>query len=354
MSKIEGLPRVSVIIVNYNGLKDTLECLNSLKKCSYSNFEVIVVDNGSEGVQMDEMKGMSEASGGNVVFMGLDENYGFCKANNLAVERVLDMGESKYVYFLNNDTVVDPDFLTEAVKVLEDDDLAGIVASLSLQYDKRNLVENAGHYFLDCGDFVPRGRGVSKSKFTKNEEVAGACSAGALYRVKTLELCGLYSEEFFMNYEDADLSIRCILYGWKCVFVPKSIIYHKGGASIGKVRDYSFNLRSLENLLRAYFYNTPLLVLILNLPFFLLREISVVIVCTLFLRFKILKVFLHSRGRFLKNIKQIYRKRKSVMSHKKISSFKIWRMQKNFLSVYLEYFWLLMIKRQKSVLESKK
>lgn len=349
MSKIEGFPKVSVVIVNYNGLKDTLECLNSLKKCNYPNFEVILIDNGSEKNQVNVLKKLDN---GNLIFMELDKNCGFCKANNLAVELVFSKRESKYIYFLNNDTIVHSDFLTEAVKILENDVLAGIVASLSLQYGRLDMVENTGHYFLNCGDFVPRERGVNKDKFKKNEEVLGACSAGALYRIETLKKCGLYSEEFFMNYEDADLSMRCILYGWKCIFAPKSIIYHKGGASIEKVRDYSFNLRSLENLLRTYFYNTPFLVLLLNLPFFLLREVSVIIVCALFLRFKILKVFLHSRIRFFKNIKQIYRKRKFVMSSKKISSFKIWFMQKNFLAVYFGYFWLLIIKRQKSVLES--
>lgn len=339
-----------MIILNFNGLSDTLECLDSLKKCDYPNFEIFLVDNGSELVQVEELKKIEMA---NLRLILNKENLGFAGGNNIAIRQILDESESKYIYFLNNDTVVESDFLERAVWAAESDERIGIVASLSLQYANRELVENAGHDFLNCGDFVPRGRGAKREEFNQACEILGACSAGALYRVDTLKECGLYDEAFFLNYEDADLSMRCILYGWKCVFEPSSVIYHKVNVSIRKVRDYAFNLRSQQNLLKAYWYNTPTLVLICNFIFVLLRDSGVILANGIFLHFEIVQVFVKARWLFWKNIKSVIRERKKRMTKKRVSSWCILKKQKFFLGVYLRYFWQIIMKGERSVFETK-
>jgi GT2 family glycosyltransferase len=336
-------------MVNYNGLQDTLECLASLKSCTYPAFEVLLFDNGSSA---DQEEVLARYPLQNYRFVANHENLGFGVANNKGIEMVVQEGKAKYIYFLNNDTVVEPDFLAQAVAVAEQDPKTGIVASLSLQYAQRDLVENAGHEFLDCGDVVPRGRGKPKDYFTQSMEIMGACSANALYRVETLQESGGYDATFFLNYEDADLSLRCMLYGWKCVFAPQSIIYHKVSASIKKVRDYAFSLRSQQNALKTYYYNTPMAVLIANAPFVLLRDLLVIIINTLFFRWDIVRVFLHAKWNFFLMRKTVRLERATRMKKKKISSWYIWRHQKNFIPYYAGYFRDIILKNKKSVLET--
>jgi GT2 family glycosyltransferase len=341
-------PRVSIIMLNYNGLSDTLECLESLKKCSYPNFEILLLDNGSTE---DQVKALQEVKMERLRFIDNKKNLGFAGGNNVGIRMVLDEKKSAYIYFLNNDTVIEPDFLERAIERAEGDNMIGIVASLSLQYSSRELVENAGHYLLDCGDSTPRGRNVPKENMQESCELLGACSANALYRVEALRECGMYDEEFFLNYEDADLSLRCILYGWKCVYEPKSIIYHKVSVSIKKIRNYEFNVRSQVNQMKSYFYNMPLIVIVLNSPFIVLRDIFVLLTNLVFFKWIIVKTILHSKLVFLSQIGKILRTRSERMKHKKISWRYIWCKQKSFVPFYWNYFVEIILRRNKSVLE---
>jgi GT2 family glycosyltransferase len=329
------IPRISIIIINYNGLSDTLECLDSLKKCSYPNFEILLMDNASNENDVKELKKINIE---NLHFLPQKENLGFGGANNIAIKKVINENKSKYIYFLNNDTTVEPDFLKHAIDTAEKDEKIGIISSLSLQYSNPKLIENAGHKFLNCGDFIPRGRNLKKEKLQETCEILGACSANALYRTDALRECGLYDESFFLNFEDADLSLRLIIYGYKCVYEPKSIIYHKVGLSIKKIRDYKYILRSQENKLKAYAKNTPLPVIILNSPFILISWLLTIIASLIFLRFNILKIFFHSKYKFLKNLSTILKERKEILKNRRVSSFYIWKNQKLFILPYLSYF----------------
>ncbi len=346
-----NFPRVSIIILNFNGIKDTLDCLKSLKKCAYSNFEVILVDNGSKNNEGTKLK---ELEVGNLRVFVNKTNLGFAGGNNFAIKRVLREGRSEYIYFLNNDTEVDPKFLAYAVERAESSQKIGIVGSLSLQFYNRDFIENAGHDFLNCGDYVPRSRNKKRGDFQKFCEVMGVCSAGALYKVETLRECGMYDESFFLNYEDADLCMRCILYGWKCVYEPKSVIYHKLSVSVTKSRDYALNVRSQYNLLRTYFYNTPAPVILFNLPFILIRDSTVIFGTLLTGKFWIFRVFMHARMRFLCGLAVALRERKKRMKHKKISSWYLLKHQKNFLNKYISYFIDFILKNKKHHYETSK
>ena len=138
----EECPRVSIVILNYNGLTDTLNCLKSLDKCTYPNLEIILIDNGSpNGTDPKDLAAVSQK---NLRFIDNKKNDGFAEGCNRGMEIVLKEGLSKYVYLLNNDTEVEPDFMEEAVKVAEEDDRRGIVATKSFYFDNREIVESAG------------------------------------------------------------------------------------------------------------------------------------------------------------------------------------------------------------------
>ena len=137
-------PKVSIIILNWNGLEDTIECLESLKKITYPNYEVIVVDNGSKG---NDAQMLQERFGDYIHLIQNDRNYGFAEGNNIGIRYALDNSAPDYLLLLNNDTVAAPDFLTELIKTAETDANIGIVGPKIYYYDlvgKDNVIWSAG------------------------------------------------------------------------------------------------------------------------------------------------------------------------------------------------------------------
>lgn len=277
------------------------------------------------------------------------ENLGFTGGNNLAWREIKE-GKADFALTLNNDTMVDQIFISELVKVAEEDAQIGAVAAKMLFYDQPQVIENVGHDLLVSGDIVPRGRGERESLYTSVVEVMGACGGAALWRVKMLKQIGFFRQDFFANYEDADLSLRGIVAGWRFVFAPKAVVYHKHNVSIKKIRDFNFNLRSQKNQLLAYFYNLPLLVILFNLPFVIVRDLGVTLVVLIFGRFDLLKVFWLARFFLWKNWRHIFQERRKIQKMRRVKSFAILRKQKFFFPLYFNYFWRIVILREFSAL----
>lgn len=278
-----------------------------------------------------------------------EQNLGFAGGNNLAW-REIKKGKADFVLTLNNDTAVKPDFIRELVKATAEDSQIGAVASKMLFYSQPQIIENVGHDLLVSGDIVPRGRGDGESLYTSVVEVMGACGGAALWRVKMLKQIGFFREDFFANYEDADLSLRGLVAGWRFVFAPRAVVYHKHNVSIKKIRDFNFNLRSQKNQLLAYFYNLPLGVILLNLPFIILRDLGVTLAVLIFGRFDLLKVFLLARFLLLKDWRHIFQERSKIQKMRRVKSFTILRKQKFFFPLYFNYFWRIVILREFSAL----
>src|SRR5690606_24193154 len=239
-------------------------------------------------------------------FIQNKENLGFAEGNNVAIRAALKDG-ADYIFTLNNDTVVDPKFLSEAIKALslrgvegfqEGDDVAisphsarktGIVATKMVNYYQRMKLDNTGHDLLTTGDTIPRDRNNPVSMV--NGQLAhsmrsqwshvhpfGSCAGASLYSAPMLKEIGLFDKDFFLNYEDADLSLRAITRGWSIVYCPSSIAHHKINQSINKIRNNSYLIRSQRNQLWAYLHSAPWLVILLNLPGILPRDLFVIAV----------------------------------------------------------------------------
>ena len=338
------LPRISIIILNYDGLTDTLHCLESLKNAHYIDFEVIVLDNGSPE---NDVKILSEYKMKNYRFINNKKNLGFAGGCNNGIELVLKERKCKYIYLLNNDTEVDKEFLSESVIVAEKSGKIGIVASKSLYFDNREIIENAGHLMLNSGDEYSRGRGEPSARYNERTELLSACAAGILLRSDMVREIGLFDEEFFLIYEDVDLTFRAVVMGWKCIYLPKSIIYHKVSTTIKKNRNYEMTLRAQVNQFKAYLHNVPIGVFILNLPFVILRFFTILIGGLIFGQFRMVKIFLHAHWLLLKEIGPVYSKRKSVMSRRKVGFWYVFMKQRNFLPYYLKYFWEIVLTRKR-------
>ena len=219
-------PLVSVIIPNWNGAHHLPTCLESLRRQTFRDFEVIVVDNGSTDGSLDLLaRDFPE-----VRVLPLGENRGFAGACNAGIRAA----QGEIIVLLNNDTEADPHWLEEIVAAFERHPEAGIVASKMLLFDQRDTFHTAGDFYRLDG--VPGNRGAWQKdvgQYETEEYVFSACGGSAAYRRGMLDRIGLLDEDFFYSCEDVDLAWRAQLAGWRCVYAPRAVVYHKLSATGG-------------------------------------------------------------------------------------------------------------------------
>jgi len=214
-------PKISVIIVNYNGKKLLEKCLESLFKIDYNNFEVILVDNNSTDGSMEFVT----KNYPKIIVIKLDSNKGFAEPNNIGTK----IAKGEYLLFLNNDTVTTTNFISEMVKVLEKDEKIAICQSLLLKPDGN--IDSSGD-FIDKMGIVYN----SKTKIDEIKEISSARGACMLIRKKIFDKLGGFDEKFFFSFEDVDLGWRSWILGYKVVIVPNSIVYHDAGKTSSKLK----------------------------------------------------------------------------------------------------------------------
>ncbi len=237
-------PKVAIIIVNWNGLKDTIECIESVKKIDYPDYEIIVIDNGSEKFDADilEKKFSSE-----IGIIRNKENLGFAGGNNIGIRYALENG-ADFVLLLNNDTVVDKGFLSEMIRVASLDNRIGAVGPKIYFYSEINKIWFAGgkiNKILTKGEMIGYGE-IDQGRYDTEKEtdfITGCC---LLVKREVFEKIGLLSEEYFVYYEDTDWCLRARKSGFKCVYAPKAEIWHKAsiGLGLGSPAYIYYNIRN--------------------------------------------------------------------------------------------------------------
>ena len=214
-------PKVSIIIVNYNGKELLQKCLDSLLKVNYDNFEIILVDNNSTDGTVEFITKNYPS----LIIIKLDSNKGFAEPNNVAAK----ISKGKYLLFLNNDTVVTPNFISEMVKVMETDKKIAVCQSLLLKPD--GSVDSSGDFIDHLGVVYN-----SKTKIDEIREVSSARGASMLVRSDIFEKLDGFDQKFFVTFEDVDLCWRSWILGYRVLIIPTSIVYHEGGITIKKIK----------------------------------------------------------------------------------------------------------------------
>ncbi|MDO8688394.1 MAG: glycosyltransferase family 2 protein [Dehalococcoidia bacterium] len=220
------MPRVSVIIPNWNGESLLPTCLDALRRQKYQDFEVVVMDNAST----DGSRRLLREDHPEVRVVGLSQNLFFARACNAGIR----LTETELVALLNNDTEAEPSWLEELVRALDSDSQYGFATSKLLLFDRRDTIQSAGDSYGSNG--VPGNRGVwekDDGRYDERCEVFGACGGASLFRRSMLEEIGLFDEEFRGYCEDVDLSFRAQLAGYRCVFAPEARVYHRLSATGG-------------------------------------------------------------------------------------------------------------------------
>ena len=218
------MPIVSVIIVNFNGLSHLKECLDSLREQTFREFEVVLVDNAS----VDDSVAFVKDNYAEVIVIENHENLGYGGGNNAG----LRISRGSYVALLNNDTKVDPEWLQRLVEAAQKDETTGMCASKIMNYYQADMFDNTG--LIMYRDGIARGRGRLEKdigQYDAEEEVLFPSGCAGLYRKAMLDEIGLLDADFFLYVEDVDIGLRGRLAGWRCVYVPDAVVYHKYSAT---------------------------------------------------------------------------------------------------------------------------
>jgi GT2 family glycosyltransferase len=221
--------KISIIIANWNGKNHLTKCLKSLEEQTYGDFEVIVVDNGSQD-------GSTELIKREFKFVKLIEkkaNFGFAKANNIGISK----SAGEYIITLNNDIYADKKFI-EALKTAADSSNSdiGMWAPKILSMEKPDEIDSIGGLLL-YPDGIGKGRGrgeIDKGQYDHIQNILIPSACAAMYRRKMLLETGLFDEHFFAYCEDTDLGLRGRKIGWAAISVPSAIVHHHYSGTTGK------------------------------------------------------------------------------------------------------------------------
>lgn len=253
-----GVPKFSVLIVNYNAGAYLQQVLDSLKKQTVTDFEVICVDNDSTDGSVDDLDatGLPEWQ-----LVRSEKNLGFAAGNNLAAK----MARGEWICLLNPDAFAEPDWLEQIANGMARYPDCRTFACLQLNADNPDILDGVGDAYFFCGIPWRGGFGHPASATPDEGECFSPCGASAVFlRSQFLEFGG-YDEELFCYCEDVDLGYRMQLAGEPCILLPKATILHKGGGTSGRY-SYFTTYHGNRNRTWVYFKNTPLWLLILTLP----------------------------------------------------------------------------------------
>jgi len=224
---------ISIIVINYNGKEFLSRLFLSLLRTNYKEFEVIFVDNASTDGSCEYIRNNFKDDRINVVQN--DKNYGPAAARNIGFRKT----KGEYIAFLDNDTEVDSEWLTELIKVFESDPKIAVVQCKLLNMVQRDKFDHAGDYINSLGFLEERSKhAIDKGQFDKIEEVLSAKSAAIMVRSSVYKELGMFDDSYFIFMEETDFCFRVWLNGYKVMFVPKSIVWHAFNTPLKESRKY--------------------------------------------------------------------------------------------------------------------
>ncbi|MBI5680825.1 MAG: glycosyltransferase family 2 protein [Methanobacterium sp.] len=301
-------PHVSIIILNWNGWKDTIGCLESLYQIDYPNYNVILVDNNSKDDSIEKIKEYCKGkltvespffkydsvnkpinilkftnnelntkdglfqlpSNRKLILIENDENYGFAEGNNIGIKYSLENLNTDFVLLLNNDTMVEPQFLNILVNEADNENI-GILGPNVYYYSEPDKITYIGGD-INCytGKITHPHLNTTKNNL-KNREIDYICGCSLLIKKKVINEVGLLDPQYFIYYEDTDWCLRAKNKGFKVIYVPEAKIWHKISSSINKDSTMAlyYGIRNHFLLIRK---NCDFKHLLIFLPVFLFRK----------------------------------------------------------------------------------
>ena len=271
------MPLISVIILVWKDTEHVSACINALQKQTYRDFEIIIVDNGSN--QFDALSQIQKKhSNLSILIERSKNNSGYAAGNNLGVKRAC----GHWLALLNDDAFPQSDWLEMLVHTAEQYKDYTFFASRQIQYNHLEFLDGAGDSYHITGLAWRRYYNQPAENYgLLNEEVFSACPAAALYSREEFLKIGGFDEDYFSYFEDVDLGFRLRLNGAKCLYVPDAVVHHVGSASTGKRSDFSVYY-GYRNMIWTFFKNMPFPYFWIFLPL----HIATVIFFTIYLTWR--------------------------------------------------------------------
>jgi GT2 family glycosyltransferase len=325
-------PLISAIILNWNGEQILEECLLSLQRQTYRPLEIIVVDNASTDDSVSAVK----AKFPDVRLIVNERNLGFGGGNNIGIR----VSRGRYILILNNDAWLEPGCIEQLKRSIEKNRRYGACASKIFLEGEEDTLDAAGISIFPDGLSIGRGRLEKGYLYDREEEVFFSSGCACLYRREMLNDIGLFDEDFFAYADDTDMGWRAQLAGWKCIYNPKAIVYHKHSASSSAYSPLKAFLVERNRLWVAIKY-FPVSMIILG-QFFTLWRYACQAYGALFgkgaagkftaqfSKYQLLAILLKVYGAAIKQLPLILRKRNKGRRKKRISNLDIYRLLRKY------------------------
>ncbi|OIP85467.1 hypothetical protein AUK57_04095 [Candidatus Saccharibacteria bacterium CG2_30_41_52] len=246
-------PKLAVIVLNWNGIKDTIPCLDSLIKQSIP-VKIIVVDNGSTDNSIKILSEYQSKHANRVDVLYNPINYGFAGGVNTGIEYALNDNYG-YIALFNNDAMADKEWASGLIDSISENKSIGIATCLLLN-SLGEKIDSTGEQYSTWGLPFPRNRNHKRELAPADELVFGATGGASLYKTEMLREIGLFDEDFFAYYEDTDVSFRAQLAGWKVAYTDKAIAYHKQGETSKRMPGFTV-YQTFKNLPLLFIKNVP-------------------------------------------------------------------------------------------------
>lgn len=301
--------KVSIIIVTWNSARFIEGCLKSIKEQSFEDWELIIVDNGSNDDTLDIIENIYPQA----QVIKNNDNLGFCRANNQGISQA----QGDYILTLNSDIILNKDFIAELVLAAEKQPgEIGILGGKMLRMDGATI-DSTGLILSRSRRFYDRGGGeLDGGQYNTIKEVFGICAGAALYKRETLDeikINGHYFDDAFFSFgEDFDIAWRAQLYGWKAIYIPQAKCLHlRGGSELkSKFKQYL----SFKNRYLLMIKNDSLINILMALPRLLVYDIS---------RFFYLlftnRLIFRAIGEVMILLPAMLKQRKIIFSHRRVS-----------------------------------
>jgi len=258
--------KVSVVIPNFNGKHFLNNCLISLNDQKEYINEVIIIDNGSTDGSQEFIKNkIRNDVDFKINLIENEDNLGFSTAVNQGIKN----SHCELVFLINNDVELDKGCISNLIKCINFDDDIFSVASKMIQFDNRDLIDDAGNEYTIFGWTKKIGNNKNIANFKHSREIFSACGGAALYKKAIFNEIGYFDENFFAYMEDVDIGYRALIEGYKNVYCPKSRVFHIGsGTSGSKYNEFKIRLAARNNVFVPY-KNMPIPQLTFNFLFLL-------------------------------------------------------------------------------------